>query len=265
MASIKQETVNISAYEDINALIEELSAEIKSVLGDKLIGVYVYGSLIWGDFDHDISDIDMLAALDTDVTDTELADLEAMHDRFVGKYPDWNDRIEVQYFSKEGLQNFKMRAYRMANISPGEPLHIIEAGSEWFMNWYFVLTYGQTIFGPPPSKLIPSLTKEEFIATTIKDAKHWKDHIRNTQNSRPYQAYAVMTLCRALYTVRYGEQVSKKKAAEWAVRKFPQYADLIHRSFVWRDSGKDEAIDPTLTYPEVKQFVEFMSEKVMAS
>jgi hypothetical protein len=254
--------MDISAYEDINVLIAELTSDIKSVLGDKLIGLYVYGSLIWGDFDHHISDVDMLAALETDVSDTELADLKAMHDQFVSKHPEWDDRIEVQYFSKAGLQNFKTQARRMANISPGEPLHLIEAGREWFMNWYFVLTYGKIVFGPPPSTLIPYLTKEEFIAATIDHAKDWKDYVRHTQNSRPYQGYAVMTLCRALYTVTHGEQVSKKQAAEWVASKFPQYADLIWRSFIWRDSGKDEAVDPSLTYPEVKQFVEFMSEKI---
>lgn len=48
-------------YEDVNTLLGALLARIRSVLGINLVGVYLYGSLPSGDFDPDVSDIDLLA------------------------------------------------------------------------------------------------------------------------------------------------------------------------------------------------------------
>ena len=45
---------------EVNALIGELLTGIRGVLGDRLVGLYLYGSLVAGDFDKDISDIDLL-------------------------------------------------------------------------------------------------------------------------------------------------------------------------------------------------------------
>ena len=50
-----------TAYPEVNSLLEEISSEMQSVLGGQLTGLYLYGSLVWGDFDLEISDIDLLA------------------------------------------------------------------------------------------------------------------------------------------------------------------------------------------------------------
>lgn len=250
--------MNLPAPEVLPQLVDVMQA----ALGDQLIGVYLYGSLVWGDFDPAISDLDLMAALTTDIAPQQLAALTAMHGAFVTRYPAWRDRIEVQYVSIEALRNFRSTRHSMANISPGEPLHLIEAGDEWLMNWYFVLSYGLTLLGPPPDTLIPPLTRQDFITAAADHARAWTTYVRQTEGSRPYQGYAVMTLCRALYTVTTGEQVSKKRAAEWAIQEFPQYADLIRRAFIWREHPNDDTADPSVTYVEVRDFVLTMIEEV---
>ncbi|MCC7206513.1 MAG: nucleotidyltransferase domain-containing protein, partial [Anaerolineae bacterium] len=124
-----------TTYPDVNAVLDALLTSMRRILGDRLIGLYLYGSLVWGDFDPDTSDIDMLAALASDLDDAEFAAVQAMHARVAAEHPRWNDRIEVQYHSAEGLRTFKAKASPMANISPGEPFHRITAGRDWLMNW----------------------------------------------------------------------------------------------------------------------------------
>ena len=46
-------------FDDINALLQNLQIELQSILGEKLVGIYIYGSLVWGDFNHTTSDIDL--------------------------------------------------------------------------------------------------------------------------------------------------------------------------------------------------------------
>ena len=47
--------------EDVRALLALLLTSIQRVLGDQLVGLYLYGSLSSGDFDPASSDVDFLA------------------------------------------------------------------------------------------------------------------------------------------------------------------------------------------------------------
>jgi predicted nucleotidyltransferase len=53
---------NPTPYADVNQLLEQLLSSLQTILGKKLVGLYLYGSLVTGDFDHECSDIDLLAA-----------------------------------------------------------------------------------------------------------------------------------------------------------------------------------------------------------
>jgi hypothetical protein len=44
------------------------------------------------------------------------------------------------------------------------------------------------------------------------------------------QSYAVLTLCRALYTDTHGKQASKKQAALWARAYLPQWPRCYSRA-----------------------------------
>ncbi len=246
----------------IHALLQELLADIRRVLGEKLIGFYVYGSLVWGDFDFNISDIDTLAALDRDLTDAEGGALVAMHAAFAARYPAWDHRIEVQYMARRGLQMFRTETHRMGNISPGEPFHIIDADRAWLMNWYFVRTYGVTLHGEPPQTLIAPISKQEFIDAIREHADQWKTYIAYAKEQPSYRGYAVLTLTRALCSLELGEQVSKKQAVEWAETHLPEtWLPLIRRAWVARH-------DPThtdLTYEETAQFVGYARGQILGA
>ena len=58
----------ISQSVEVNQILEELLKEHKELFGKKLLGYYVYGSLVWGDFDEHTSDIDTLCLIDSEVT-----------------------------------------------------------------------------------------------------------------------------------------------------------------------------------------------------
>ena len=44
-------------YAEINTLLDRLLLRIQTILGKKLIGLYLFGSLVTGDFDHKSSDV----------------------------------------------------------------------------------------------------------------------------------------------------------------------------------------------------------------
>jgi predicted nucleotidyltransferase len=220
---------------EIEALLGRLTDEIQRTVRASLVGLYVYGSLVTGDFDKSRSDIDLLAVVDSDVDGDTLDRLDMMHARFVEDYPAWEDRIEVAYVPAPALWNFRIRTDQIAVVSPGEPFHLKAAGKDWLINWYMVREVGVTLCGPPRA-LIPEISQSEFVEAVRKQAAEWKEWVYKMRTPGA-QSYAVLTLCRALYSHTHGRQASKKRAALWAQARLPQWAPLIQQSSLWLSEG----------------------------
>ena len=256
--------MSITAYAEINELLDSLLTQIQAVLEQKLVGVYLFGSLVWGDFDPESSDIDLLVATASDIDDQEFSDLDSMQLGFVEKHKRWEGRIEIIYLPTAALQTFKSRPSKIAIMSPGEPFHFKEADKGWLMNWYMVQEQGRTLFGPDPTTLIDPISKQEFIQTVKQHVARWGEWIYDAR-TRPSQAYAILTMCRALYTSTHGVQVSKRKAAEWAVQEMPQWSELIKSALLWRAAWRDDTVDHAATFPETLRFVQFMIARIGAT
>ncbi len=63
-------------YADINELLERILSRMQGILGKKLIGFYIFGSLVTGDFDYESSDIDLVAAISADLNERELESIK---------------------------------------------------------------------------------------------------------------------------------------------------------------------------------------------
>jgi hypothetical protein len=260
-------------YPDVNQLLETLLARIQTALPQKLVALYLCGSLVYGDFDAQISDVDLVAIITSALDDGELTQLAAMHQQIAAENPVWDDRIEVIYLTQDALKTFRTQASVIAITSPGEPFHTKEADKAWLMNWYLVREQGVTLFGPPPQSVIPPIATEEFVEITRHHAKSWAQWVDDCRNLGA-QAYAILTLCRALYTILHGTsehraQTSKVRAAAWAAQRYPQWAALIQGALLWRkeslsvtSSEQVEAVDPELTFAETKRFVHFAIAEV---
>ncbi|MCC6455577.1 MAG: DUF4111 domain-containing protein [Caldilineaceae bacterium] len=255
-----------TAYAEVNRILDSLLSRLQQILGEKFTGLYLYGSLIMGDFDLAISDIDLLAVTSSALDDTELGDLHAMHQELAAENPKWDGRIEVAYLSLEALRTYRSHASTIAAISPGEPFHTKEAGKDWLVNWYIVREKGVTLFGPSPKTILDPIAKEEFVDIVRENAKAWAQRLDEFQ-TRGSQAYAILTLCRALYTSTHGEQLSKKQAALWAAQEFPQWSALIQNALWWREKSweQDESVDHAATFPEAVRFVHFAIEQIAAT
>lgn len=247
-------------YEEINSLLQLLLSQIKNILGEKMVGLYLYGSLVTGDFDIKISDIDLLCAVSSEVDTSEFEKLKNMHEDFAKTYKAWNDRIEVQYLSTDGLKTFKTQTTKMVDISPGEPIHILDAGKEWLVNWYMVQEKGLTLFGVSPATIIDPISKDEFIETVREHTKMWR--VKEISKRRGAQAYAILTLCRAYYTLKNGEQVPKREAAAWIQKEFPEWSPLIWDALQWRNEQWENQTEDETVYPQTVKFVNFMIDQI---
>jgi predicted nucleotidyltransferase len=236
------------------SLVSRLLDDLIRALGHNLFAVYLFGSAARGDFESGISDVDIAAIVKHDLAQSELAALDRMHRELVAETPEWDGRVEVVYVSSEALRTFRDGTSAAARISPGEPFHAIVVDPTWLIDWYQVREVGVTLFGPPVADVVPTISKREYVETVRQHMltfSRWTDDLATLGN----QAYAILTMCRGLRTVRTGEYVSKREAARWASEQLPAYEELIRTALLWRDERRGPTYDATPTRDRAAAFV----------
>ena len=79
------------------------------------------------------------------------------------------------------------------------------------------------------------------------------------RNVPSYRAYAVLTLCRILYSFRKGTIVSKPRAATWAIKYLSkEWSDIILQALATNDEGRTAGI----ALLRIEQFIEFVEAEL---
>lgn len=242
--------------EEVRAVLAQLVLEEQRVLHDCLTGIYLFGSVVTGDYCPGASDLDIVTVLTEDPTVAVVAALKKLHYELIVAYPRWDDRIEVTYLSCRALKHFRERSFPAARISPGEPFHTIEIDARWLIDWYQLGVSGITLCGLSLSDVVPPIAHQEYVASV-------RGYLRSLPQSldayrKPAaQGYVVITACRALHLCETGRVVSKRAAVEWARQRYPHHAALIARTsepYFARDSAP--GTDATTTFAEqVREFL----------
>jgi len=222
---------------DVQVVLARLLEGVNLALGDDLVGVYLFGSVATGDYEPGISDVDTVALLRSDLTAAQLAALDRLHRDIADEMPVWDERVEVVYLSTRALRDLRVRTSAAARISPGELFHAIEVDRGWLIDWYRLREVGVALSGPPATSVVPTITREAYVGGVRELMLRWPDWIGGLDN-RGSQAYAILTMCRGLRTIRTGDHVSKRVGARWASRELPQHAALIQRAVAWRDQAR---------------------------
>jgi predicted nucleotidyltransferase len=245
-------------------LLAEVPGLLQRALGADLLALYFYGSLASGDFDEGVSDIDLLAVTARTIDGAQFARLDGVHQAIVSAHPAWDDRLEIAYVSAGALRTFRAERSDIGIISPGEPFHMKDAGADWLVNWYVVREMGVTLSGPPAAAFIAPISAAEYVQGVRDYGVEWLRR-RAELRTRNAQAYAIITLCRALYTLRHGKYVTKKRAAEWAMGELPEWAPLIRNALAWRMAFREPGVDHDAPRAETWRFVEEMVGRINAS
>lgn len=244
----------------VDAVVVAIREAIVAVTGSSLVGPYLFGSLATGDFEPDVSDVDVLAVLAEAPRGRLVPRLGRMHADLARAHPAWDDRIEVIYISTHGLATCRTHPTTIAVISPGEPFRLVQASRDWILNWYPAREHGVRLLGPPIHALIPPIPTAEYLQEVRRSLVGFTSRIAD--GAPPgWQGYAILTMCRGLYALRFGERLSKGAAAAWAQQEFSQWADLIRRALGWSQRQHDpNGQDGAATVAETRSFVTEMAK-----
>jgi hypothetical protein len=229
-------------------LLQELLAGVRGVLGPRLVGMYLEGSLANGGFDA-ASDIDFIAATLEEVTGEQFAALQAMHDRLARLDNPWAIQLEGSYISLAALRRYDPAHATHPNIErgEGERLKIVHHDYSGVVHRSILWEQGITLAGPPPRTLVDPVTPDDLRLAVRETLPVWGGRLvagPSLLHYHGYRCYAVLTICRMLYTLQHGQIVPKAVAARWAQQALgPRWAGLIERAWAGRIGLQGQTTD----------------------
>ena len=236
---MKSPSENITPFPEINAILQELLKDVQGILGSHFVGMYLEGSLANGDFDQD-SDIDFIVVVDDEVSEDFFSALYAMHERFNLMDTQWSTNLEGSYISQYALRHHDPKHANHPNMERGfgERLKMVYHDETWVIHRYILRERGITITGTAPKILVDPISPNELRQAMLPTLHGWATQILNNPNEiihRGYQSLTVLSLCRILYTLQFGDIVSKAKAATWAKETLDEkWNKLIDEAWIGR-------------------------------
>lgn len=233
-------------YADVNLALRDVLASARAILGERFVGMYLYGSLALGDFDPRGSDIDVVVVTDAALSDGLFAALRDMHARFDASGSPWARKIEAAYIPRDALRPDAPTAARYPQIEKGGTLVLDHLESGWVVQCYTLRKHGVVVAGPDPRALIDPIDPRDLQRAAAVHAVIWAEQARHDSNwlawvrRRENGSFVVLTLCRMLYTLDTGTVASKPVAARWAQGAVDKrWAALIERALAGQHEGGD--------------------------
>ncbi|MCP4417814.1 MAG: DUF4111 domain-containing protein [Chloroflexi bacterium] len=249
-------------YTDLNLVLQELASSVQATLNANLIGFYLQGSFAAGDFDEH-SDVDWLVIMQQDLTEMELAALQAMHQRIFGLPIPWAQHLEGSYFPLKMLSRYNPVEDRPFYLDNGsQKLERSDHDNSWVVRWT-VREHGISLVGPPPKQIIDPIPPEALHQEVVEVMHNWGAEIldgRYQINSRWGQPFATLSYCRMLQTLANGRIESKKAGVIWAQAHLPaQWHRLIQQAWLERANPWEKVYQPAKpkAVAETKAFIRF--------
>lgn len=250
-------------YPEVNEVLLVLLGNVKRILGNQFIGMYLYGSLSSGDFDPETSDIDFLVVTAGILPHEIIAELEAMHKESWSPSLKRAGELEGSYIPKDLIRRHDPTGSPCPTVNEGK-FFVDKRGSDWIIQRHVIREYGVIVEGPDPKTLIDFVNPGEIRGAVLGVLQEWwfpmlEDPSWLQEHESAYCAFAVITMCRALHALEHGTITSKPKAVQWAREVLDRsWMSLIDKALAASRQGTQENfLDETLG------FIRFVGEQTI--
>ena len=207
-----------------HALLNRICDKYRAILGDKLTGVYLHGSLVFGCFTWATGDIDFLVVAEAPLTQTEK---EALIRVLLDMSPDAPPK------------GFEMSVVLRRDCDPVMhpvpfELHFSNAHKAWAeadlpvycrdmhgvdpdLAAHFMVTraVGQVVYGPPVKAILGEVPRSAYVDSILCDVENAEADIVGNP------VYITLNLCRVLAYLQDGLVLSKEQGGQWGLAHLP--------------------------------------------
>lgn len=236
-------------YSEINVVLEEMLTAVTRILSSQFVGMVLNGSLAVGDFNPKRSDIDFIVVTDGELDAGIVNKLANMHARLRASGHDWATRLEGDYIPASCLRRYDPAQATYPHLGEDGHFAVEGHGSDMVIQYFTLREKGVVLAGPPPQTLIDPILPDDLRQAALGILFGWWQPMLTEPfrlEADDYQVYAVLTMCRILYTLRFGDVVSKPTAVRWGMDVGNgRFASLITQANAWQHGMPFDKMDET--------------------
>ena len=238
LVSVETNSGSPTPHQDVNDLLIDWVKGVRKILSENMIGLYLFGSLTYGDFVRGRSDIDLQAVVREPLGSDELSSIEKFHLELERRHAAWAGRVECSYVPAVLLSEILPPTTPRPWWGFSALYRAAPYGNEWIINQYLLDEYGLALVGPDFGTLLerPVDVMQVRKASARDLFREWEPKIDDPEwlTVSHYQSYLVLNLCRILFAVIGGDVASKSRAAAWVVTTYPEWRDVVTEALLWR-------------------------------
>lgn len=201
----------------MNRSIDVMAKSISAILGDNIICIYLYGSVVMDDFKLGWSDIDILCLTKEAISDYEAEQLVDLRQNLLKE-----EEANPYYRSFEGaivsIDEFQKKQYTRVVYWGTSGQRITDKYYFDVFSLYELIKYGQLILGNDIRNELVLPTNEELRAGVQQHYQTIRKYAVETGESL-YACGWLLDIARCIYTLRYHDIISKTKAGEWTLKE----------------------------------------------
>ena len=228
------------------------------VLGDRLLGLYLCGSAVQGDFAPHRSDIDLLGIVDGDLDRATREDLSSRLSHPVLAVP--AQGLEVVLFPAGAAQTARLDLPFAFALSTGPGLESAceppGTANDMLIDIVLCRDAGITLSGKPANEAFGSVSRRLLLAALVEELGWHLRQVEERSDDRT-RVNAILNAARSLHAAETGRILSKTEGGHWWLRRHSRDA-LVARALEVREGWAPATFDPD----SVRGFVEMVARKI---
>lgn len=228
-----------------NEVLNKIADKYKRILGNNLVGIYVHGSLAFGCFNPNRSDIDFIVVVDSppaleqkeELIKTLIAlsseapakgfEMSVVLSRYCINFV-YPTPFELHY-SIMHLKGFQDNLREYCKLMTG-------TDKDLAAHFTVIKSIGYPIIGKEVSEVFGNIPRMDYLDSIQGDIENAMDNILDNP------VYTILNLCRVLAYKNKGLILSKEQGGLWGIERLPkEYKSLISKALRNYTSEADEA------------------------
>jgi len=207
---------------DLSNLLQVMATDFPAILAEDLVGIYLWGSLTSNAFDATCSDVDSIVVTQRDLDDRDFSELDEWFRNKKGQNR-WVERIDMRFVVENEFLDKTSRCCGFYHHTG----KLVRHGSDGNpIIWLNIAQSGITLWGKDAKLIVPQVSDECLNEALLLELNYLKEGLTSKVGDRSgkafiYNAYAVLTACRILYSAHHRTLVSKGQAYTWAIETVP--------------------------------------------
>ena len=197
--------------------ITRMTKEINSILNGNIHSIWLYGSVVQGDFRLGWSDIDILVLTGKQITDSQAQELVRLRQILAADAPDnpYYPLFEgvIAHLNEYLSESFSRLVYWGTTGQRITDRYQLDPFSQ-----YELARYGRSVYGSKDRSIFTVPDREALTKAVRNHYETIRKYAQQT-DERLYSCGWLLDICRCIYTLRNNDVISKMQAGIWALQE----------------------------------------------